>query len=83
MKYPMYCVRDTKVGFDPQIIIQANESAAVRGFKFLISNPEAMQGKFPEDYELYQVGEFDTDSGLIVSCAPPQFVVSGGSLNEK
>lgn len=83
MKYPVYCIRDIKVGFDPQFFVQDNEVAAVRGFKFVLSNENAMQGKFPEDYELYQVADFDTISGVMESVNPPKFIVSGGSIVEK
>lgn len=83
MKYPVYCIRDTKVGFDPQFIVQINEMAAVRGFKFLMSNEQSMQGHFPEDYELYQVAEFDSDSGAMNGIIPPKFIVAGGSIVEK
>lgn len=83
MKYPVYCIRDTKVGFDPQFIVQANELAAVRGFEFVMSNDQALQGKFPADYELYQIADFDTDSGVMNGIVPPKFIVSGGSFVEK
>lgn len=82
MKYPVYCIRDVKVGFDPQFIIQVNELAAIRGFEYLMTNKDSMQGRFPSDYELYQLGEFDTDSGLFESITP-KFIVSGGSFNAK
>lgn len=80
MKYPVYVIRDVKVGFDPQFIVQANENAALRGFQFIISNEQSMQGKFPADYELYKVMEFDTDSGTVIPENPPKFIVSGGTI---
>lgn len=80
MKYPVYCVRDTKVGFDTQFIVQANESAAVRGFTFMVNNPGNMPSFAPSDFELYQIGEFETDSGVFTAVIPAQFIVNGASL---
>ena len=83
MIYPMYVIRDTKVGFDPQIILQMNEQSAVRGFQFMMSNENSMQGKFPADYELYKIGDYDTDSGIVDPVNPPKFIVNGGTIIEK
>lgn len=83
MKYPVYCIRDNKVGFAPQFHIQENEVASIRAFKFMLDGANLL-GKFPEDYDWYQVAEFDTESGNMIAIIPPKFIVSGGSVvNEK
>lgn len=80
MKYPVYCVRDTKVGFDTQFIVQANEPAAIRGFTYMVNNPGNMPSFAPADFELYRIGEFETDSGVFSAQIPAEFVVNGASL---
>lgn len=83
MIYPVYCIRDTKVGFNPEFFVQQSEPASVRAFKFMMEKVDTLTSKFPEDFEWYQVGNFDTDSGVFESVVPPKFIVSGGSLSEK
>ena len=82
MIYPVYIIRDVKVGFSPDFIVQLNEAAAVRGFEYMMSNTNTINGQFPTDFELYQTGEFDTESGTINSIVPPKFIVSGVTFVE-
>lgn len=84
MKYPVYAIRDEKVGFDTQLILQANESAAVRGFSYMVNNAQSITGFAPADFSLYQIGEFESDNGIIDPVVPIKFIVNGGSVfNEK
>lgn len=84
MIYPVFCVRDTKVGFDTQFIVQNNEISAIRGFSYMINNPGTMTHFSPADFELYKIAEFDTESGVMAPVQPAQFIVGGVNvLNEK
>ena len=83
MIYPVYCIRDTKVGFNPEFIVQMNEQASIRSFKFMMDKVDSMTSKFPEDYEWYHVCNFDTESGQVESIIPPKFICSGGAILEK
>lgn len=78
MKYPMFCVRDNKVGFQVPFCDQ-NELAAVRGFAFSINGNDGIMNFSPADYDLYKIGEFDTEKGTIESDIPT-LVVSGTSV---
>lgn len=83
MKYPIYVIKDNKVGFSPQFIVQENDLAAKRGFGYIINNPQNIQNYAPSDYDLYKVGIFDVDSGEINSIIP-EFITSGVNVyNEK
>lgn len=82
MKYPVYSIRDTKVGFNPEFHVFENEVASVRGFKYMLQGANLL-GKFPEDFEWYQVAEFDSESGAMNGIIPPKFIVAGGSIIEK
>lgn len=80
MKYPLFSVRDTRVGFNqPQTDI--SDKTAERNFAAAINNPNNGVMNFaPGDYDLYRIGEFDTDSGLIISEPVPVLIVSGASV---
>ena len=75
MKYPLFCVRDVKVGFG-QPMVHMSDQVAIRDFSYKINQPNSLMDAFPGDFDLYQVGVFDTDSGEIEKCLPV-FIISG------
>lgn len=78
MKYPIFSYRDVKVGFLPPQCEQS-EQAAVRGFAYAINSKDGIMNFSPKDFDLFKVGEFDTDNGQVTSCIP-ELVVSGTSV---
>lgn len=80
MVYPMFSIRDVVIGFDVPFIDQ-NDNAAVRRFtKFISSTPELPFASKPADFDLYKVGSFDTESGVIKTVSPVTLVVHGSSV---
>lgn len=45
---------------------------ATRMFRVTVNNPESQIHKFPEDYTLFLVGEFDQSTGILTGLATPQ-----------
>lgn len=41
-----------------------------RTFTELVRNPETLMHKYPEDFELHEVGEFDLATGLLKALEP-------------
>lgn len=81
MTYNVYAMRDLKTGFlKPELDI--NHQAAIRNFKLGLATAhgESILGFAPEDFDLYYIGTFDTDSGIISPLTVPELVSSGGSL---
>lgn len=81
MIYGLYAMRDTKVGFlTPQI--DANDKAASRQFKLALATAraESIMGFCPEDFDLYKIGEFDSEKGTVSPLTVPAMISSGGSL---
>lgn len=79
MKTKLYSYRDNLVGFGP-VMVENNEQTAVRGFSYAVNNASGMMGFSPKDYDLFYIGEFDTDTGVIVSAPVPALVVNGSSV---
>lgn len=80
MKYPVYSVRDVQVGFN-QPMTDINDNVAKRNFTFAINNPDNGVMNFqPKDYDLYRVGYFDTESGVMESETVPVLIVNGLSV---
>lgn len=74
----LYAIRDRKCGFLPPTT-DINDDTARRNFAYAVMSREPMFLAFPDDYDLYRVGEYDTDSGIVSSC-PPEHLVSAQSL---
>ena len=79
MKYPVYCIRDQKVGFQPQLILEQSDQSAVRGFSFAINGNDGLMNFSPADFDLFRVGEFDTETGSVLPVVPVN-ICSGVSV---
>lgn len=53
-----------------------NDQTAIRGFAYAINNNNVMNFS-PKDYDLYKVGEFDVDKGVINALKVPVLIASG------
>lgn len=65
--YSVYCIKDVKVGFmNP--FVQPNDAVAVREFSNLVnSDGKSTVSVNYEDMELYKLGSYDQNTGVIVS----------------
>lgn len=73
----MYSVRDKLNGFG-QLLVDTNEATAVRNFQNGIASNVGMQNNL-SDYDLYQLGEYDTETGVITAVSPIKMIVSAQS----
>ena len=79
MTYGVYSFRDNKVGFG-QIWYDANDEVAKRGFAMMMTNSDGIMGFAPGDFDLFKIGEFDSETGQLDSVWPIQFIVSGRAV---
>lgn len=76
MIYGIYSIRDAKTGFmTPSIDI--NSDSAIRNFAFSLIGVPTVISTFAKDFDLYQLGSFDTDSGRLVPLDVPMYIMSG------
>lgn len=75
MNYGVYCIKDVKVGFmNP--FVQPNDAIAVREFGNLVNSPGTSTVSVNyEDMELYRLGSYCQDTGVISSCV--EYLVKG------
>lgn len=81
MKKELYAIRDVKVGFLAPMV-DDNEASAMRNFEYAVHNNDIINF-MPSDFELYHIGSFDTDSGIIESCSTPNFICNGISFKKE
>lgn len=77
MKLKMFTIYDhqTRVYFSPLMLRSIGE--AVRGFTELANDLSSNIGKYPDVFSLYELGEFDDESGEFLVLQPPLLIAKG------
>lgn len=79
MKY--FSIYDIKAQVYGQLFPAFTLGAAERALKESMGDPNTPHAKFPEDFDLYFMCEFDEETGRIHSVnEPPQLVVRASQL---
>lgn len=81
MVISVYCVRDSLLGFGMPIL-RDNDSVASRAFDYDLNVPNNPMASHPDDFQLYRIGSFDTDTGIITS-ESPVFIASASDFIRK
>ena len=63
MKFGLYCIKDSKTGFMTPVVEQ-NDAAALRNFSHAVNQLDSIMHDCPNDFSLFKVADFDTDSGI-------------------
>ncbi len=86
MKQQIYAVKDIVAEeFQPPFYLK-NDAVAVKEFGKACEQTDTQWHKHPNDYSLYYLGEFDTETGTIISkdkkqiANASQFVTSGENI---
>ena len=77
MRFVMFSVRDIASGVFLQPFVARSETDAKRQLSTAFDDPMFLQtpaGKFPQEFEVYVVADFDDDNGQIRSVFPPSLV---------
>lgn len=72
----MYSIFDEKAQVFNTPFACRNEAIAIRSFTDICSERGGMVSKYPEDFKLYYLGDFDDLKGTISALDIPMFVVS-------
>jgi len=76
----IFAVMDTKAkAFDAPFVMRTNGEAE-RGFANIVNKSENKYSANPEDYHLFQLGDFDVETGKIIPLEAPHSVASAFSL---
>lgn len=79
MKYQAYTVWDSKGEVFNVPFFQRSEGEAVRSFVRLVGDPNSMVGNFKEDFDLYHVGEYDDQKGIVECNDSPRHVIKASA----
>lgn len=82
MKY-VFSVFDKKAGVYCTPFVSHSTATATRDFGQAVNDPNSQVCKYASDFELFELGAWDEDSGQIQTTQLPVFVVNGASLKEQ
>lgn len=60
----LYSYYDKQAETFSQPLVQHTDGIAIRNFQEAVNNPEMVFHKFPDDFELYYLGDLDESTGL-------------------
>lgn len=73
----MYTVRDSKSEIYNAPFFQKTHGEAERSFRQMCNDEKTMPAKYPEDFDLWYLGEYDDNNGKIETIDTPQHVIKG------
>lgn len=74
MKLLAFSIFDEKGGLFSNPFFMAHKGLAIRAFYDLVCDNNTTVSKHPEDFKLYCIGEFDDNSGGLMSLPQPDFL---------
>lgn len=82
MTQKTYSVRDSKTEIFSPPFMAHTHGEAERNFKQACQDTQSQICKFPEDYDLYYLGEYDNNTGKFSLIDTPQHLVKAIQLTE-
>lgn len=78
MIYHVYSMRDKHTGFISPTF-DLNDQVAARNFSMALTKSEGILGFAPSDFDLYCLGSWDTDSGVLSPLDLPRLIKTGSA----
>ncbi len=76
MKMNLYVIRDQRTSFMTPTV-DYNDQSAVRNFEHAVLQKDSLFNTHAEDYSLYRIGEYDNNTGCVVSEESPVLILDG------
>ena len=70
-----------KVWMNPMFFLHVGQ--AERAWTVIVNDGNSLPGKHPADFVLYQIGEFDDDTGMVNPISPPVQVITSTACLRK
>lgn len=76
MKSKLFCVRDQKIGSFAEPFSSPTADAAMRALKQAVEAQTSDVGRYPEDFDLYEIAVFNPESGTLEAYSQPKHLTS-------
>lgn len=78
----LFSVKDNKAHSFGKIIQLPHQADATRMLHRLTNDDNVQISMFPEDYDLFELGEYDSQTGEIITHEQPKFIVGAVSFKK-
>lgn len=76
----IFSVMDTKAGTFLRPMSESNLVHAIRAFEVACNEPSSTFNRYPDDFSLFELAEFDVQTGTITPLVAPQNICTARSL---
>jgi len=76
MKSKLFCIRDQKIGIFQEPFPCPTDKAALRSLEAAVQQGQGDLGKFPGDFDLYEIGNYDPETGTVEAYKQPKHLTS-------
>jgi len=83
MQLKIYSIRDSKGEVYNTPFFQKTHGEAERNFRQLVSDEKSLVSKYPLDFNLYYLGEYDDQTGKIDPLPAPQHIMEAAAAIPK
>lgn len=74
-----YAIRDSKAEMYNVPFFNKTHGEAERNFKQLVNDEKSMVHKYPDDYDLYHIGQYDDDKGVLIALSTPEHILKASN----
>jgi len=82
-KLKVFSIRDSKAEVYNQPWFAKTYGDGERTFHKITNDPQSMVNTYPDDFDLYCLGEYDDQSGLLVPLDTPKHIIKGVQVVDK
>lgn len=76
MIFKVFAIRDMKAEAFLPPYFSPTVGIAIRSFTDAVNSPEGPFGKYPDDFTLFEVGQFDDGTGVLEAVSPIKTVIN-------
>lgn len=78
----IYSIYDSKAQYFGTPVFQRNAAEAIRSFSKVVNDGRSLPSDCPEDFVLFELGEFDEQTGKVIPHAAPLSLTGALQLKE-
>ncbi len=78
----IFSIRDAKAEVYNTPFYQKTHGEAERNFRTLVTDEKSTISQYPDDFDLYYLGEYNDNSGLTESLQTPQHMLKASAVKQ-
>lgn len=79
----IFSIRDVKTGVFGDPVVVPHLAVLIRQLTEVASDPKTVLAKFPEDFQVFEIGGYVEDTGCLLPLANPTFILNVTELTRK